>query len=112
MMQPAFTDPAIIDLRSRIDLIADPTQTNFEGATLSIDYTDGSSDSIVIPAFRGTPGNPMTDDELSALFRQSAAPALPASQIDAVLEAVWALEDAPDISRLITACTNFKETSP
>jgi 2-methylcitrate dehydratase PrpD len=111
MLAPAFTDPAILDLRARIELIADPAQTNFEGATLTIDYVDGTTDHIAIPAFRGTPGNPVTDDELSSLFRQSAAPSLPAAQIDAVLAAIWALGDAPDISGLIHACTPPKETS-
>jgi 2-methylcitrate dehydratase PrpD len=109
MMQPAFTDPAIIDLRSRIDLIADPAQTDFEGATLEIDFIDGSTDSIVIPAFRGTPKNPMTDQELSDLFRQSAEPLLTVAQIDAVLAANWALENAPDVSALIAACTPNKD---
>jgi 2-methylcitrate dehydratase PrpD len=110
MMRPAFTDPVIIDLRARIDLVADPAQTNFEGASLAIDYTDGSADSIFIPAFRGTPKNPMTDQELSDLFRQSAEPMLSAPQIDSVLAANWALKDAPNLSALIAACVPAKES--
>ena len=43
----------------RIELIADAAQSSFEGATLRIDYADGSTDAIAIPAFRGTPGNPI-----------------------------------------------------
>jgi 2-methylcitrate dehydratase PrpD len=111
MMPPAFTDPAIIDLRSRIDLVADPAQTNFEGATLDIVYSDGSADSIVIRAFRGTPNNPMTDQELSDLFCQAAELSLTAAQIDTVIEANWALDSANSIHALIAACTP-KETTP
>jgi 2-methylcitrate dehydratase PrpD len=104
MAPAAFTDPAIIDLRARIDLVADESQTNFEGATLDIDYTDGSADRVVIPAFRGTPVNPMPDDELSDVFRRSAAAVLPGASIDAVLRECWGLENAPSVSALMRAC--------
>jgi 2-methylcitrate dehydratase PrpD len=109
MTAPAFTAPAIIDLRARTDLVADAAQESFEGATLTIEYQDGSSDSIAITAFRGTPGNPLSDDELSTLFRQSAAPSLSPAQIDAVLTANWALDGAPNIATLMAACTTMKD---
>ena len=111
MTAPAFTDPAIRDLRTRIDLVADSAQENFEGATLEIIYDDGSADNIAIPAFRGTPGNKLSDAELSELFRQSAAPTLGRTQIDAVLAATWSLDLAPDIAALMAACTPHKETT-
>ena len=104
MQHGATRDAAIAALRSRIELVSDPAQSSFEGATLHIDYADGSSDDIAIPTFRGTPGNPMTDAELSAVFRQSAESVLTSVQADAVLDAAWSLPFAPGIARLMAAC--------
>jgi 2-methylcitrate dehydratase PrpD len=102
MKKAAFTDPAILDLRSRTELVADPRQKTFDGAALTVDYTDGSSDEIFIPNFRGTPGNPMTDDELSDVFRLSAEGVLTSKRADQVLEAAWGLSDAPNVRELMS----------
>ena len=102
MKEAAFTDPAILDLRARTDLIADSRQKTFDGAALSIDYTDGTSDEIFIPNFRGTPGNPMSDDELSAVFRLSAEGVLAPERADQVLEAAWGLSEAPNVRNLMS----------
>jgi 2-methylcitrate dehydratase PrpD len=102
MSRSAFEDPEILDLRARTHLIADPTQKTFDGAALTIDYADGSSDSVFIPNFRGTPGNPMSDAELSAVFRTSAEGVLSPGGADALLNAVWGLGDAPNINALMS----------
>jgi 2-methylcitrate dehydratase PrpD len=102
MKQAAFTDPAILDLRARTELVADPQQKTFDGAALTIDYQDGTSDQIFIPNFRGTPGNPMTDDELSDVFRLSAEGVLTPERADQVLEAAWGLSTAPDVRKLMS----------
>ncbi len=104
MQSAATTDPAIADLRARTDLVADSTQSDFEGAALHIDYTDGTSDEIRIPAFRGTPSNPMTDAELSAVFRQSAQDVMDEAHIAAVLDAAWSLPTTPNVHALMAAC--------
>lgn len=103
MNRDAFTDPAILDLRARSHLVADPEHKTFDGASLTIDYTDGSQDRIVIPNFRGTPGNPMSDAELSDVFRISAEGVLPADRIDQVLDAAWSLDRSPNIQSLISS---------
>ena len=102
MKEAAFTDPAILDLRARTELVADPRQKTFDGAALTIDYTDGTSDDIFIPNFRGTPGNPMTDAELSNVFRLSAEGVLTPERADQVLEAAWGLSDAPNVRKLMS----------
>lgn len=102
MREGAYTDPAILDLRSRTDLIADPEQKTFDGAGLEVVYTDGSGDEIFIPNFLGTPGNPMTDDELSAVFTLSAEDVLSPEHAKAVLDAAWGLNNASDVRGLMT----------
>jgi 2-methylcitrate dehydratase PrpD len=104
MEQAAFTDPAILDLRSRIELYADPEHKTFEGASCDVLYTDGSSDREVIPAFRGTPNNPMSDAELSDVFRLSAEGVLSPAAAEAVLDAAWALPAAPNVGDLMARC--------
>jgi 2-methylcitrate dehydratase PrpD len=102
-MEPAaFEDPAIQDLRSRIDLVADPAHATFEGASCDVLYADGSTDREVIPAFRGTPGNPMSDQELSDVFRVSAEGVLTREAADAVLAAAWSLPSAANIDALMS----------
>jgi glucuronate isomerase len=62
-----------------------------------VEFIDGSTESVFIPNFRGTPGNPMSDAELSSVFRLSAAETLTPAQADAVLDSAWGLMSAPDI---------------
>ena len=104
MERDAFTDPSILDLRSRIELVVDPAHKTFEGASCQVIYTDGSTDTEVIPAFRGTPGNPMSDQELSDVFRVSSEGVLDSAAADAVLDAAWGLPAASDITALIARC--------
>jgi hypothetical protein len=64
-------------------------------------YRDGTLDEVVVPAFRGTPANPMTDDELSAVFRTSAEGVLSPGQAAAVLDAAWGLPASANIAGLL-----------
>jgi 2-methylcitrate dehydratase PrpD len=105
MMAPARADAAILALRDRIELVPAAEHKTFEGASLEAFFTDGTSETVVIPAFRGTPGNRMTDDELSQVFRVSAEGRLAPPRIEAALESVWGLAAAPDIHTLIACMT-------
>jgi 2-methylcitrate dehydratase PrpD len=102
MREAAYTDAAILDLRSRIDLAADPSFKTFNGAALEITYTDGTSDSIRVPAFLGTPENRMSDQQLAEVFTLAAKGALSDARSAAVLEAVWGLERASSLQPLMS----------
>ena len=64
-------------------------------------FTDGSTDYHNVDHFLGTPGARVPDETLAALFRQYADPVLPAGRADAIIEAIWTLDSAPDLGRLI-----------
>lgn len=105
MKEPAYTDPAILDLRSRIDLVADPQRKTFDGASLEVRFTDGSKEFANVDDFLGTPGNPMTDVQLSDLFRRSSDGLLQPARIDAILDGAWKLSDADDIRPFVSLLT-------
>ena len=102
MKEPAYTDAAILALRARIDLVADPLRKTFEGAWLEVHYSDGSSDRANVDNFLGTPGNPMSDAQLSALFAQACEGLVAPARSQDILRAVWGLGTAPGIAPLMS----------
>ena len=105
MQEAAFTDPAILDLRARVELLADPEHPTFDGASLEVEFEDGSRASVVVPNFRGTPANPLSDDELSDVFRLSAGSLVSRERAEAILAAAWALDSAKDVGALLSTLT-------
>jgi 2-methylcitrate dehydratase PrpD len=101
MRAPAYTDRDILDLRSRTRLVADPTRATFEGCSLTVTFTDGTTENANVDAFLGSPGRRMTDDQLSDLFRRSAADHLPRGQAELILDAVWNLDTARSTADLV-----------
>ncbi len=102
MKEPAYTDAEILDLRSRVELIADPERATFEGCTLDVEFTDGSTETANVDAFLGSPGNRMTDDQLSDLFRLYAGSHFSDQHIQQILDTIWTLEQKPDIRGLMS----------
>ncbi len=101
MRESAYTDETILALRDRIDLVADESFKTFEGCWLEVEFSDGSREQTRVDAFLGTPGNPMSDAQLSEVFRVTAAPLLPTHRPQAILEAVWSLDQADDLRGLM-----------
>ena len=101
MREAAYSDPAILDLRSRIDLIGDADRPTFDGCALQVDYTDGSSAAVNVDAFLGSPGRRMSDTELSDVFRAASAGVLTEARIEAILAQVWELPAAANIHTLM-----------
>jgi 2-methylcitrate dehydratase PrpD len=102
MRSDAFTDPQILDLRSRIDLVADASFPTFNGAALEVEFTDGSTERARVDNFRGTPQNPLTDAELSQAFREAATATLAPAAADGILQSAWGLPDAPTLDVLLS----------
>jgi len=101
MREPAYTDPQILALRERVDLLPDPSFATFDGCALEVLFTDGSTLATRVPDFLGSPGNRLSDAQLSQVFRQAATGLLSAQRIDSLLATTWALADAPSIHPLV-----------
>ncbi len=104
MREPAYTDPDILELRSRIELVRDESRESFDGCSLEIEFTDGSTESANVDAFLGSPGRRMTDEELADIFRSTASAVLPDGRADEIVEKVWTLDEAPGIDSLMASC--------
>ena len=102
MAEAAYTDPAILALRSRVDVEADDRYT-INGAALELRFADGRVETAEIDPFRGASMNPLGDDELSAVFRAAAAGVIPDAQAETVLAALWSLDEAPGVGGLVAA---------
>lgn len=95
-----FTDAAVLALRDRVDLIADPDRITFEGCALTIHYADGSSDSHNVDYFLGTPGARVPDQMLVDLLAQYGADILPEGRAQEIARAIWTLDSASSLDPL------------
>ncbi len=102
MQAQAYTDPNILALRSRIELIADPERKTFEGAWLEVEFSDGSVERESVDAFLGTPDNRMTDAQLSNVFLQSAKGILSDTHAGEIVKSVWTLEAEKNMRNFVT----------
>lgn len=109
MREPAYTDAQILSLRERVDLIADASFATFDGCWLEAQFTDGSVETAQVPAFLGTPANPMSDAQLSEVFRVSAAGLMPDERIESLLQAAWSLQSAPSLQTLFSLTQLHKD---
>ena len=105
MQETAYTDPAILALRGRSELVPDPGRESFDGCSLTVEFADGSAETTSVDAFLGSPGRRMSDAQLSELFRTSAAELLAPGRADAILDATWDLDGAPGIDGLMSLAT-------
>lgn len=93
------TDPAVIAVRERVHARHDPAQAK-DAANVTITLTDGTTHSWTTAHNRGTPGNPMPDDEIEAKFLDLAAPVIgPAAK--ELVERCWRLDEEPDVEPIM-----------
>jgi 2-methylcitrate dehydratase PrpD len=105
MMEPAYSDQKILNLRDRIELIADPNRKTFEGAWLEVKFTDGTSERANVDAFLGTPGNRMSDQQLSDIFCSAARPMISEAKSHLIVAATMSLDKVTNIGELMSLLT-------
>jgi 2-methylcitrate dehydratase PrpD len=98
---PCYTDPEVLALRDRIDLIADQGRPTFEGCSLEVTFADGSRESHNVDNFLGTPGARVPDEKLADLLADYAQGVLPDGRAAQIANAVWTLDAAPDLRGLV-----------
>ncbi|MCW2556296.1 MAG: hypothetical protein JWP55_260 [Mycobacterium sp.] len=89
----AVDDPEVVRLRDAVTVIPDDT-VGKRGARVRITMRDGTRVDHVVEANRGTPDNPLSDDDLAAKLRSIAVPRIGVQAADELLARCWALDTA------------------
>jgi 2-methylcitrate dehydratase len=96
-------DPRIRRLLPLIEVVADAQiDALFPGvkrAVATLTTLDGRVFEKTVDHAKGSPRNPLSDDELVAKFHANAAGTLGAARRDAVVAATWAFEETGDLRR-------------
>jgi 2-methylcitrate dehydratase PrpD len=92
-------DPAVLALRRKVTVERD---ASFGTVAAAVDVTtaDGKTHHLSQSAARGSDQNPMSDGELEGKLRTCAAGWNPRHDIAPLIDAVWALDKSPDVSKL------------
>jgi 2-methylcitrate dehydratase len=95
-------DPRIWDLLDKIKVIADPEiDAMFPGvkrARVTITNLAGESFTAQVDNAKGSPLNPMSDDEVISKFRANAGAVLSKEQQDKVIDLTWRFDELEEIS--------------
>jgi len=87
-------------LRAKVGFQEDAT-LSVESAIVELHLADGIILSEHVRHGRGTPGRPMSDDELDAKVRELAAFGAPFVEVSGLIAAIRAIEEEADVSRIV-----------
>src|SRR6185436_18666809 len=96
-------DPAVLDVRSRIEAVGDPALTDAERrwrCVMEIRLKDGRTLTHQTMAAKGSYENPLTRDEEDEKARDLIAPVLGKKRGADLLAALWDFEQIPDVTSL------------
>jgi 2-methylcitrate dehydratase PrpD len=93
-------DPAVVAMRHKVKVISDPAIATV-AAEIELWTKDGRKHVLSASAARGSPSNPMRDDEIADKLCAIAAAWCPGYDVAPLIEAVWNLERSDDVSRLL-----------
>lgn len=96
----AAVDPRIAGVRELVDVVSDP-KTGKRAAEVTVELVDGTSVTGRVDDNKGTPNNPMSDDDLVAKFTDNVAPTLGAEAASALVAACWAADRAEDFAAIV-----------
>ncbi len=95
-------DPRIWDLLDKIKVVADPEiDALFPGvkrARVSITTTEGETHTAQVDHAKGSPENPLSDDEIVSKFRANVDGVMGTAQQDEVIAATWDFDEIDDLS--------------
>lgn len=98
--QPAVEDPALAAFRAKVTAVLDPALPR-GAARVTVGLADGREEETTVFTPRGSEAKPLTDAELEAKYHENAALGGCADRAAAQIKAIWGLEAAPDLGRLM-----------
>jgi 2-methylcitrate dehydratase PrpD len=90
-------DPRVVALRRKVTVRRDESFVT-TAAAVEIATADGKLHKRTQRAARGSDDNPMSDQELEAKLRDAAMQVIPENDIVALIEAIWTVDECPDIA--------------
>ena len=96
----AVNDPAIKRVRERATAVGDSSITE-DQARVEVELTDGRVLTKFVEESLGNLKRPLTDAQLSAKFRDQAMPALPAAQVDRLIDLCWRIDTMNEVGELV-----------
>ncbi len=103
--------PRVIELRARVEVIADPTLAK-EEARVKITARDGGRFECHVRHALGSLERPMSDADLSDKFRALATEVLATDQAERLLALAWNIRALGDVGALIRASVPEDEIEP
>ena len=92
-------DPRVKALRGKVEVLRDESFSTI-AAAVDVTVADGVVHRLSQSAARGSEANPMSDSDLEAKLRTVAASWRPRADITPLIDAIWALDQRDDVSRL------------
>ena len=99
----AVDDPDVKAVRERATREADDPTVTEDGVHVELELTDGRVLEKRLTASLGNLQRPLTDDQLSAKFRDQATLAITAEQAEDALELSWRIDGLADVAELVDA---------
>jgi 2-methylcitrate dehydratase PrpD len=99
-------DPQVLELKKRVELVADPELTKVfpavRSAIVEITAVDGGRFNILVDRMPGAPYNPLSPEEVEEKFISLSAPVFGEKRSKSVVEATRDLENLPDVASLVS----------
>jgi 2-methylcitrate dehydratase PrpD len=92
-------DPKVMALRSKVEVLRDSGFSTI-AAAVEITTADGKTYKMSQTAARGSDANPLSDEDLEQKLRTAAAGWDPRHDLAPLIEAIWTLDKAADVSGL------------
>ena len=90
-------------VRERVTIVADHDMAK-DAARVEITTADGRRLVHSVAHNKGTPGNPLTDEEIGEKFLDLAAPVLGDAAARRLLDTCWGVRDVPDFADVVRSC--------
>ena len=103
--QAAISDPAVVALAGKVSAVDDPAidPTAIEPARVTVTLNDGRVVEVKSDTVKGSPQEPMSEDERLAKFRDCLEFGVGATRADAdkLADAIMQIESAPDVGAVL-----------
>jgi 2-methylcitrate dehydratase PrpD len=95
-------DPEVKRVREATTAVGDPSVSE-DQAHIEVEFAGGRTIEIFVEQSLGNLNRPMSDRQLDAKFRDQAVLALPASQVDSLLDLCWRIDGVDDVNQVVEA---------